>query len=165
MMENFRFMSRFNQWVNGRLYDAVAQLSEEEYNRETGAFFGSINRTLNHILIIDRIQISRFSGPNIDRDIKSVNHVMQQHLPDLRRVRDELDNHIISTIATLHGDVLDRRYALHMTATGRDYEMIGRHMLLTMFNHQTHHRGQVHCMLTQMGYAVPALDVPVFAAL
>ena len=161
-METFQFLARFNQWVNGRLYPVVAEMPEEEYRRELGAFFGSIHQTLNHLLILDRLWTSRFTGANVD-DIESVRDVVHDDFASLRRARDAMDLHIIETVDGLRDANFTQSYTFTIRASGREATMVGRHMLLAMFNHQTHHRGQVHCMLTQQGYAVPGLDVPLFA--
>ena len=55
-MDQFRLMARFNRWVNAELYGTVATLSKVEYEAERGAFFGSIKRTLNHLLVVDRLR-------------------------------------------------------------------------------------------------------------
>lgn len=61
-MNHFPLMARFNQWANQRLYGSVAALSEEQYRAERGLFFGSVHRTLNHILVVDRIWTRRIDG-------------------------------------------------------------------------------------------------------
>ena len=160
-METFCFLARFNQWVNTQLYGVIVELSDEEYRREMGAFFGSIHQTLNHLLLLDRLWTSRFTGENVD-DIDSVWDIVHQDFEGLRQARDSMDEHIIQTVAGLKEANLDQEYTFTVKASGRVATMIGRHMLLAMFNHQTHHRGQVHCMLTQQGYSVPGVDVPLF---
>ncbi|MBS0639098.1 MAG: DinB family protein [Acetobacteraceae bacterium] len=158
-MENFRFMSRFNQWVNSRLYAVVGQLPEEQYRREMGAFFGSIERTLNHLMIVDRMWISRFTGDNTD-DIQTARDILHPTFPGLLKAREAMDLYITATVDRLRGEDMDRSYTFVYKTSGTEGTMFGRHMLLAMFNHQTHHRGQVHCMLTQLGYEIPGLDVP-----
>lgn len=162
-MENFRFLARFNQWVNERLYSVVAALPDDEYRREMGAYFGSVHRTLNHILVIDRMQLCRFTGDSVD-DIAAGDTILHASFADLQKARETMDRHIILSVDGLDESVLGKTYTFTAKATGRKVSMIGRHILLAMFNHQTHHRGQVHCMLTQLGHSVPPLDVPVFAS-
>ena len=60
MKQHFMMFAAYNQWANGRIYDAAGDLSDEEFNRDTGAFFGSMMGTLNHILTADRIWMKRF---------------------------------------------------------------------------------------------------------
>ena len=160
-MENFRFLGRFNQWVNGRLYPVVDELTEEQYRQETGAFFGSVHQTLNHLLVLDRLWTSRLTGANVD-DIQSVRDIVADTFQGVREARNAMDEHIIETVDNLAVSNLEQSYSFRIRASGRDATMVGRHMLLAMFNHQTHHRGQVHCMLTQFGREVPGLDVPGF---
>lgn len=62
MKQHFMMFAAYNQWANGRIYDAAAELDDEEFNRHTGAFFGSMMGTLNHLLTTDRIWMKRFTG-------------------------------------------------------------------------------------------------------
>ncbi len=73
-MNNLALMARFNQWVNGHIYDSVAELSDEEYRRDRKAFFGSIHRTLNHLLVVDRLWAGRIRG--IDPGITSLTEIL-----------------------------------------------------------------------------------------
>src|SRR3954464_5749965 len=137
-METFRFLARFNHWVNERLYSVVAEVPEAEYKRQAGAFFGSIHQTLNHVLVIDRVQLSRFNtdGPG---DATSAWHVMNDSFAGLRAMREPMDMRIIETVDSLEDSILHKTYSFTTLAAGRHLTMIGRHMLLAMFNHQTHH--------------------------
>lgn len=62
MKQHFRMFAAYNQWANGRIYDAAADLDEEEFDRNVGVFFGSMMGTLNHLLAADRIWMKRFTG-------------------------------------------------------------------------------------------------------
>ena len=50
-LDNYRFLARYNRWMNQRLYDACQTLSDEERKRQRGAFFGSIHHTLTHLVL------------------------------------------------------------------------------------------------------------------
>src|SRR4051812_22364452 len=108
-METFRFLARFNQWANGRLYSVIAELPEADYKRAMGAFFGSIHQTLNHILVIDRVQLSRFSddGPG---DATSAWHIVESDFVGLRERREAMDLHIIEIVDKLEDSILDEKY-------------------------------------------------------
>jgi uncharacterized damage-inducible protein DinB len=95
-------------------------------------------------------------------DATSARHVIEDSLASLRKAREVMDLRIIEVIDGIEASLLSKTYSFTTLADGRHITMVGRHMLLAMFNHQTHHRGQVHCMLTQLGYSIPGLDVPVF---
>ena len=62
MKQHFMMFAAYNQWANNRIYAAAAELTDEEFNRDTGAFFGSLMGTLNHLLATDRIWMKRFTG-------------------------------------------------------------------------------------------------------
>ena len=64
--DNYRFLARYNRWINQRLYDAAETLNDEERQRERGAFFGSIHRTLNHLVVADQIWLRRFVQCGLD---------------------------------------------------------------------------------------------------
>lgn len=160
-MNDYELRARFNQWVNGRLFGVVADLTDSEYRRDLGAFFRSIHRTLNHLLLIDHMWFSRFTGDSTEA-IETASDILHDDFDALRRARKEFDEHIIRVVDSLDDEALDRRYEFTMKASGNTMSMVGRHMLLTVFNHQTHHRGQVTAMLTQLERTIPGLDMPGF---
>ena len=81
MKRHFMMFAAYNQWANNRLYNAAADLTDEEFNRNTGAFFGSMMGTLNHLLVTDRIWMKRFTG---EGDAPSaLDAIIQKALPAL----------------------------------------------------------------------------------
>ena len=62
MKKHFMMFAAYNRWANARIYDAAAELSDEDYRRDVGAFFRSMHGTLNHLLATDRIWMKRFTG-------------------------------------------------------------------------------------------------------
>lgn len=159
-MDHFALMARFNAWVNPRVYDCVARLSDSDYRRGRGAFFGSIHRTLNHLLVVDRLWTRRIAGA--EHGIGSLDQVLYEDFAALREARAEEDRKIIALVDGLTPDRLHApvRYR-RILGEGMEEARAG-HILLTLFNHQTHHRGQVHTMLTQSGIEPPAFDVIFF---
>ena len=159
-MNHLPLMARFNAWANARLYDSVSGLSESAYKEDRKAFFGSIHNTLNHLLVVDRLWTGRIEGRN--HGIRSLDQILYTDLASLRGAREAEDEAIIALVdglseAQLQTPVSYRRMIGEGTQrTRRD------HILITLFNHQTHHRGQVHAMLTQAGVVPPPLDVVFF---
>ncbi len=156
-MSDFPLMARFNRWANGRIYDSVAELDDRAYRQERGAFFGSIHRTLNHLLVVDRLWTARIRRK--ESGIEALDQILFDDFDGLKRARVEEDEKLISLVnelrpADLEAPVSYRR----MIGEGMEEVRVG-HILITLFNHQTHHRGQVHTMLTQSGITPPALDV------
>ncbi|HML07689.1 MAG TPA: DinB family protein [Xanthobacteraceae bacterium] len=145
-------MARYNCWQNENLYGVADLLSDEERRRERGAFFGSIHKTLSHLLWGDRIWMSRFSQdvPRPPGGIaESVN--LYPDWAELKAERTRFDQRIIHWAEAVDDAWLTADQTFYSGATKREWTR-PRWMLVThMFNHQTHHRGQVHCMLTQAG--------------
>jgi uncharacterized damage-inducible protein DinB len=159
-MQHLPLMARFNAWANGRLYEVVARLPDEAYRADKGAFFGSIHNTLNHLLLVDRLWIGRIEGK--DRGIQVLDQILYDDFHALREARREEDRRLVELVdrlgeAELRQPVRYRR----MIGDGLEEARAG-YILLTMFNHQTHHRGQVHALLTQMDVVPPPLDVIFF---
>jgi uncharacterized damage-inducible protein DinB len=159
-MDPFPLLARFNAWVNRRLYDAVAKLPPAVYHAERGLFFGSIHRTLNHLLVVDRLWAGRFEGVN--RGIVSLDQIIADDLASLRRARDDEDARLIRLVDTMPIERLAEAVE-YTRIIGKGQEEIRRgHILMTLFNHQTHHRGQVSAALTQDGIEHPPLDLVFF---
>jgi uncharacterized damage-inducible protein DinB len=153
-------MARYNRWQNENLYGVADQLSDPERRRERGAFFGSIHATLNHLLWGDRIWMSRFAGtPRPEVGIpQSVS--LYDDWNELRRERAGFDAVIIDWADRLDAAWLNEEFAYYSSAIKADLRR-PRWLLVThFFNHQTHHRGQVHCMLTQAGGKPGDTDLP-----
>jgi uncharacterized damage-inducible protein DinB len=150
-------LARFNAWANQRLYASVARLPEAAYRAERGAFFGSIHRTLNHLLVVDRLWTGRIQGK--DRGIRALDQILYDDFAALREARTDEDRQLIELVDGLSAAQLAApvRYS-RIIGTGLE-EVRAGHILLTLFNHQTHHRGQVHVLLTQADVLPPPLDV------
>lgn len=142
-----RRMAHYNRWQNSNLYDAADKLSDQERCCECGAFFGSIQKTLSHLLWADRIWMSRFAGtPRPEGGIpQSVSLYM--NWGELKRERTAFDATILDWAERLDPAWLDGELTWFKAEVSRPKWQLMMHF----FNHQTHHRGQVHCMLTQAG--------------
>lgn len=159
MRDHLCRMARYNRWANGRLYDACAALDEESYLRERGMFFGSIHGTLNHVLVGDLHWLSRIE--EIDPPKLRLDDRPHDGLAGLREAREEQDQRMIRLTEATEGD-LDRPVRYRM-ATRPDRQETPLHLCwLHLFNHQTHHRGQVHDQLSQTTVAPPPLDLIYF---
>ena len=144
-------LARYNRWQNENLYAVADRLSDGERRRERGAFFGSIHATLNHLLWADRIWMSRLAGsPRPEGGIpESVATYSEWN--DLKRERAAFDTVIVDWADRLDPASLEGDLTWFSGAIKAELRK-PRWLLVThMFNHQTHHRGQVHCLLTQAG--------------
>ena len=156
-MNNLALMARFNQWVNGHIYHSVAELSDAEYRRDRKAFFGSIHRTLNHLLVVDRLWIARIRG--LDHGIKSLTDILFDDFESLRAARGREDEGLIELVDSIDDDrIVSPVVYTRMLGDGEQQTRLD-HILITLYNHQTHHRGQVHAMLTQAGVTPTDIDV------
>ena len=144
-------MSRYNRWQNENLYGVADRLSDSERRLERGAFFGSIHKTLSHLLWADRAWMSRFA----DWPKQTVGIAGSVSLfPDwdnLKAERKDSDTGLIGWADALdpewiRGDLTWFSGAINREVTKPLWELVTH-----FFNHQTHHRGQVHAMLTQAG--------------
>ena len=152
----FRTFARYNQWANQRLYAACARLPEAEYAKPRQCFFGSIHNTLNHLLVGDRIWLGRFEGK--DAGIKALDQILYDDFAALRAAREAEDARIIEITDRLADGALGAMLA-YRNMKGEPYETRLDWVLAHFFNHQTHHRGQVHDMLSQTTVAPPPLDL------
>ena len=160
-MNQYVLMARFNAWVNGRVYDTVARLTDAAYREDRGAFFGSIHHTLNHLLVVDRLWRGRIEG--VDHGALTLDQILYDDFKTLRTAREDGDRRFIALVEGFDDARLAAPVAYRPIIGNGEAETVrAEHVLLTLFNHQTHHRGQVHCMLTQAGLATPALDLVFF---
>jgi uncharacterized damage-inducible protein DinB len=153
-------MARYNRWQNENLYGAADALSDAERRQERGAFFGSILATLNHILWGDRAWMARLAGtPKPEGGIpQSVS--IHADWDELKRERAAFDTVIIDWADRIDDAALGGELTWLSAAIKAEVRK-PRWLLVThMFNHQTHHRGQVHCMLTQAGRKPSDTDLP-----
>jgi len=159
---HFAMFARYNAWANRRLYDSAAKLSDADYRAERGAFFGSVHRTLNHLLVGDRIWMHRFTqeGPTYTK----LDEAPCADLATLRGEREAEDKRIIGYIDGLDDEKLATVFSYRTIASPMDITQPLAPALSHFFNHQTHHRGQVHGLMTALAGrdAAPSLDMILF---
>lgn len=157
--DHARRFAGYNTWANGLLYDAVAELPEEDYRRDVGAFFGSLHGTLNHILVADLIWLARIGAETADiaPAPAALDAILFEALPDLRQARAAADQRILQYCSGLSGERLCEEVAY--LRRGEPCRQALWEILAHFFNHQTHHRGQAHALLTRLGREAPALDL------
>ncbi|MES1155064.1 MAG: DinB family protein [Pseudorhodoplanes sp.] len=142
-------MSLYNRWQNESLYAAASTLSEAERKLERGAFWGSIHGTLSHLIWGDGMWLSRFAGtPKPTAGIKD-SHTLYPDWEALKRERARLDQFIIDWSDGLDPAWLEGDLIWLSGAAQRELSRPKWILVTHFFNHQTHHRGQVHAMLTQ----------------
>ena len=155
--DHLALLARFNGWANQRLYASVAGLPDAAYRAERGAFFGSIHRTLNHLLVVDRLWTGRILTE--DRGIRALDQILYDDFDALREARADEDRQLVELVDGLSAAQLAVPVCYTRIIGSGLEEVRAGHVLLTLFNHQTHHRGQVHVLLTQADVLPPPLDV------
>jgi uncharacterized damage-inducible protein DinB len=162
MSTMFQTYARYNAWMNAKIYGACKQLSDPERKKDMGAFFKSIHGTLNHGMIGDLIWTARLTAkplPNLALD-----QVLHEDFAALGVARRALD----ATIQDFADGLKDEWLAQPFTWTSRAYARTATHpawfLVLQMFNHQTHHRGQVTTLMKQLGVDPGPTDLPALPA-
>ncbi|MGD0335336.1 MAG: DinB family protein [Xanthobacteraceae bacterium] len=153
-------MARYNRWQNENLYGVADRLPDEERRRGRGAFFGSIHKTLSHLLWGDRIWMSRFT--DLPRPPGGISDSVSLYADweDLKSERSGFDRAIIDWANGIDPAWLAADHVYYSGATKREWKKPRWVLVTHMFNHQTHHRGQVHCLLTQAGGRPHDTDLP-----
>ncbi|HKJ22765.1 MAG TPA: DinB family protein [Gammaproteobacteria bacterium] len=142
-------MSRYNRWMNQRIYDACATLDDEERKRDVGAVFRSIHGTLNHILVADRVWMGRFAGDPVE--FRALDEELCADFTELRAERQKQDEGIIAWSESLTVDELNGELTYTSTVSPRSRKYPFWFAVMHFFNHQTHHRGEATTVLSQTG--------------
>ena len=160
MKNHFRMFAAYNAWANRHLYDAVSKVADEDYRLDRGAFFKSIHGTLNHLIAADRIWMKRFTNEGDAPNRLDV--ILYDDFSLLKVAREAEDARIINWIDDLRDEAFAGRFTF---TTITDMRTISQRLAPTLahfFNHQTHHRGQAHALLTGLGAEGPVLDLVYF---
>jgi uncharacterized damage-inducible protein DinB len=157
MKAYFAQRAAHNRWANARLYEAALSLSEADYRRDVGAFFKSLHGTLNHLLLTDRLWLKRLTGEG--EHPNQLNAILHEDRRALASARSDEDDRIVRYVDSLDEAALDGLQA-YATTSGKPYEQKRSDILAHLFNHQTHHRGQAHTILSICtGKQPPSLDL------
>jgi uncharacterized damage-inducible protein DinB len=142
-------LAAYNRWMNERLYALCADLSDAERKRDRGAFFRSIHGTLNHGLLGDRVWLGRFTG--VPFAVASLDQELYADFAELRAERERTDREIDAWAASLAPADFDGtlRYTSLVNPAPRAFPFWAA--ATHLFNHQTHHRGQLTTLLKQAG--------------
>jgi uncharacterized damage-inducible protein DinB len=148
-------MAYNNAWANHRLLSACAGLTQSEFEAQGTSFFPSIQATLNHNLIVDRFYVDALEGGTLG-PAAWANPIPYPTLTELRREQVAIDRRLITWCVVLDEDGPDRIIRVHRG----DHVQSERadRLLLHLFQHQIHHRGQAHAMLSGTQVPPPQLD-------
>nr|WP_235971461.1 DinB family protein [Palleronia pontilimi] len=152
-------MARYNAWQNGWVFAACDGLPDAARRQDRGLFFRTIHATLSHVLWGDHMWLARFTGGDIPAVPQRQSGSYVDDWDCLKAARSDTDAALSTWAATVGQDFLDADYSWY---SGSAQARISRPMaqvVAHLFNHQTHHRGQVHAALTQAGHATQDTDL------
>ena len=162
MKSRYQMFAGYNAWCNERLYDAAAQVSDADYRADRGAFFKSLHGTLNHLLVGDRIWMRRFRGAG---DLPpSLDAILYDEFAALRAARRSEDTLISRYIDRLSEDDLNGTLRYRTIVNPQTIEQTLAPAFDHFFNHQTHHRGQAHALLSAIlgNDRTPSFDLIIY---
>jgi uncharacterized damage-inducible protein DinB len=162
MKPHFAMMAGYNRWANERLYEAARALPDADYRTNRGAFFGSLHGTLNHLLVADRVWMRRFTGTGPLQT--QLDEILFEEFAALERARQDMDERIITYVDVLAETDFAETFTYRTIVNPTDITQPLAPALTHFFNHQTHHRGQAHALVTMSAgnAAMPSLDLIMF---
>jgi uncharacterized damage-inducible protein DinB len=162
MISRYKMFAGYNAWCNGRLYDAAAKVPDADYRADRGAFFRSLHGTLNHLLVGDRIWMRRFTGAG--EAPPSLDAILYDDFDALRAARRSEDVKISRYIDRLSVADLLGTLRYRTVVRPQTIEQPLAPALDHFFNHQTHHRGQAHALLSAIlgNDATPSFDLIIY---
>jgi uncharacterized damage-inducible protein DinB len=168
LKEHVYLMADYNQWMNQKIFEVVGTLSPENLHEDKGAFFGSIFATLNHLVVADTLWLKRFSPLLEEIDAfqpivtlatpKALDQFVTNNFNDLKDHRQLLDETLLEVASLL----TDKQLLQTINYTNNKGVAANKtlfNLLMHLFNHQTHHRGQVTTLLSQSGLDVGITDL------
>lgn len=156
-----RLMARYNMWQNDSMIRVASTLSVEELTKTRGAAFRTIPETANHILWADQSWLSRIAdhpGPRVMTIPESTNLTdsWEDYIPE----RQQMDQYILQWANKLTDTHYERDYRWYSGAMKMELTRPMSVIITHLFNHQTHHRGQIHAMMTEAGLKPDDTDIP-----
>lgn len=158
--QHFGLLARYNQWSTVRLLDAVAALPDAEYRRDVGLFFRSIHGTLNHLLVAEHllwfVRFDEGRSPSLALDAEAE--------PDRQQLAQRLRDGAARWAPLVEAWPAERwdEDLSYITTKGEALSLPLAATLAHVFNHATHHRGQITAALTALGHEGPVLDLVYF---
>ena len=149
--EHAQLLARYNEWQNRSLCAAANSLTDEARRADRGAFFSSIHCTFSHVIWADMIWLHRFAGTLKPEGTIKSSPAFVEEWSALKAARVALDASMIEWTQTLDAAWLAGDLTWFSGAAGKELSRPRWLLVAHMFNHQTHHRGQIHAMLTAAG--------------
>lgn len=156
--EYCELMARYSRWMNQRLYPLCDAMPDGERKRDRGAFFGSIHGTLNHLLWADRMWLGRFVGPPCTHPAFGAD--MFANFDELEREREATDRAMLEWAGSVSVEWLGSPLEYASVVDGKVRRLPREIAVVHMYNHGTHHRGQLTTLLKQAGIDPGVTDLP-----
>ena len=151
-------LTNYNKWQNDNIIESADKLGDEQRQKDVGAFFGSIQGTLSHLLWGDSIWFDRLTHTSYQASPIDDSGLLWRNWEQYKIARKAMDQRLIRWAETVTNNWLSG--VLTYTTSRGIEETKPIDLLIThIFNHQTHHRGQVHCLLTQFGVSTKDTDL------
>jgi uncharacterized damage-inducible protein DinB len=154
----YETMAEYNAWMNRKLYGVCTEIPDELRKKDLGAFFRSIHGTLNHLLHADLIWLGRFQGQPLTA--KPLGEELYADFDELRREREAVDLKILDWVRQLSPECLAQPFTYTSLSDRKTRTRPFWLLAVHLFNHQTHHRGQLTALLSQLGYGYGVTDLP-----
>lgn len=156
--DQYVLMAEYNQWMNDKLYGLCSMIPDEQRRQNAGAYFRSIHGTLNHLLHVDLLWMGRFIGRELTNAV--IGEDIHESFEDLRSMRADMDTDIVTWSGRLTPEWLKAPFTYTSAVDGRLRTLPAWVLVTQMFNHQTHHRGQLTTLLNQLGFDHGTTDIP-----
>jgi uncharacterized damage-inducible protein DinB len=151
-------MARYNRWMNDKVYATAQTLSDEQRKANRGAFFRSLHGTLNHILLTDEAWMQRLRGESVT--MQAPDQELHSDFTELHAARQAMDQTLLDWAGSLGNVPPTHSFGFFSVAYQRQITLPLVAVVMQIFNHQTHHRGQATTVLTQLGVDVGPTDIP-----
>jgi uncharacterized damage-inducible protein DinB len=153
-----RTLAHYNRWMNQRIFALCAEIPDGERRRDRGAFFGSIHRTLDHLVYADLAFLSRFTGD--PPEVPPLGVELYADFEVLRAVRERLDARLVAWAESLSEEWLASPHTYTSNVDRKTRTLPSWILVAHLFNHQAHHRGQLTTLLSQQGLDYGSTDLP-----
>ena len=159
----YQLMAEYNCWMNQSLYSVCLIIPDEKRKQDLGAFFKSIHGTLNHLLYGDKAWMGRFTNKSFS--VTAIGQELYADFEELRVEREKMDQQILEWSMKLDPVWLRQPFEYTSNVDGKRRVLTTSILVTHMFNHQTHHRGQITTLIKQLGYEPGVTDIPWLPAL
>ena len=145
-----RSFADYNHWQNKNIISAADQLTDDQRKQNVGAFFGSIQGTLSHLLWGDPIWLDRLTNTPYRATPINESGSLWTNWDEYKIARHAADQRFIRWAESVTDNWLGGNLT-YTTAHGIEVTRPIDVIVIHIFNHQTHHRGQAHSLITHFG--------------